>query len=81
MLFNDSYKTIQAPAEGIFKDRGSKFVGIAFPIANEQEIKKCLQEVKKEHYQCNHHCYAFRMTTDPTVFRFHFKGTTIQRTL
>ncbi len=70
MLFDDSFKTIQAPAEGIFKDRGSKFVGLAFPIANEQEVKKYLHEVKKEHYQCNHHCYAFRFTTDPTVFRF-----------
>ena len=70
MLFDDFYKTIQSPAEGIFKDRGSKFVGFAFPISNEQEVKKYLQQIKQEHHQCNHHCYAFRMTTDPTVFRF-----------
>lgn len=70
MLFDDSYNTIQSPAEGVFKDRGSKFLGLAFQIANEQEVKKYLQEVKKEHYQCNHHCYAFRLTPDTTIFRF-----------
>ena len=70
MLFEDHYKTIQSPADGVFKDRGSRFVGMAFPITNEQEVKKYLQEVRKQHYQCNHHCYAFRLTTDPRIFRY-----------
>ncbi len=70
MLFDDFYKTIQSPSEGNFKDRGSKFIGFAFPVTNELEVKKYLQEIKKDHHQCNHHCYAFRLTTDPTVFRF-----------
>jgi uncharacterized YigZ family protein len=69
MLFNDSYHTIKAAVDAEFKDRGSKFIGFAFPINNEDEVKTILNQIKKEHSQANHHCYAFRLTNDTSVFR------------
>ena len=69
MLFEDSYQTILHPAEGIFRDRGSKFIAFAYPVKNESEVKTCLQDIRKEHSQAAHHCYAYRLTPDPTVFR------------
>jgi len=36
---NDSYKTIKAKSEGLFKDKGSKFLSYAFPVETEEEIK------------------------------------------
>lgn len=58
----DSYKTIiQASKEGLFKDRGSKFYGYAFPVTNEEEIKEKIELLKKQHYNARHWCYAWQL--------------------
>jgi uncharacterized YigZ family protein len=69
MLFDDTFQTIKSPAEGSFRDRGSKFIGLAYPVKTEAEVKEHIQQIKKEHPQANHHCYAFRLSPDPTVYR------------
>ena len=74
MLFNDSYFTIEKKAEGIFRDRGSKFIGIAFPVATENEIKDILSQLKKEHPSANHFCYAYRLGADKQNFRANDDG-------
>jgi len=70
MLIDDSYHTISSPAEGIYKERGSRFIGLAFPISSADEVKAYLKEIKKAHHQANHHCYAFRSGPDGSVSRF-----------
>lgn len=70
MLFDDHYITIEEICTAEFKDRGSKFIGIAYPIKEEKDVKEILQKIKKEHSQANHHCYAFRLGPDPTSYRF-----------
>jgi len=57
----DQYTTIASPTEGTFRDRGSKFIGYAFPVTNEKEIKEHLQHLKKIHPSAGHVCYAFRI--------------------
>ncbi len=74
MLFDDTYKTIEAPAEGIFKDRGSKFLGFAYPVSSEQEVKNILEQMRKTHFSAAHHCYAFRIGPDKTMFRANDDG-------
>lgn len=74
MLFEDTYQTIANASEGHFKDRGSKFIGYAFPIRNEQEAKEALLNVKKEHPSATHHCYAYRLGIDKTAFRINDDG-------
>jgi len=61
MLKDDTYKTIALPSEGIFKDKGSKFISYAFPVSDEESIKEIIQRIKKEHYSARHHCYAYRL--------------------
>jgi uncharacterized YigZ family protein len=73
-LFSDTYLTIEKPAEGIYKDRGSKFLALVFPVKNEGEIKEHLQQLRKEHPGANHHCYAFRLGADKLVFRSNDDG-------
>jgi len=58
---DDTYKTIEKSAEGIFKDKGSKFIALAFAITSEEEAKLIIQEIKKEHFSARHHCYAYRL--------------------
>ncbi|MDH5380231.1 MAG: YigZ family protein [Cyclobacteriaceae bacterium] len=56
-----SYKTIAKEGKGEFKDRGSKFIGLAFPVETREEADARLQQVKTEYYDARHHCYAFIM--------------------
>jgi uncharacterized YigZ family protein len=61
-LDKDVYKTIdKASTEGLFKDRGSKFYGYAFPVTNEEEIKENIEFLKKQHYNARHWCYAWQL--------------------
>jgi uncharacterized YigZ family protein len=74
MLFDDTYLTIEKPSEGIFRDRGSKFLAHAYPITSEQNIKPIISNLKQEHPKANHHCYAMRLSTDRSVFRINDDG-------
>ena len=60
-MIQDQYTTIASPTEGTFRDRGSKFIGYAFPVNNEREVKEHLQNLKKLHPSSRHVCYAFRI--------------------
>lgn len=60
-IIRDSYKSIPAPAEGLFKDNGSRFISFAFPVETEVEIKDIVAELKKKYHDARHHCYAYRL--------------------
>jgi uncharacterized YigZ family protein len=74
MLFDDTYRTIETPCEGLFRDRGSKFLAFAYPISSEQEIKAIVTALKTQHPKANHHCWAMRLSTDRSVFKFNDDG-------
>lgn len=74
MLFEDTYKTITGSAEGLFKDKGSKFFAYAYPIEDESEVKDLVDQLKKEHFKAVHHCYAYRLGQDRTNFRVNDDG-------
>lgn len=57
-----SFNTIKSPVENILlKEKGSKFIGFAFPVDDEAELKKSLEKIREEHPKATHHCYAFRL--------------------
>jgi uncharacterized YigZ family protein len=71
----DSYKTITQPSkEGLFKDRGSKFYGYAFPVSNEEEIKEKIELLKKQHYNARHWCYAWQLGKNYDHYRANDDG-------
>jgi uncharacterized YigZ family protein len=74
MLFDDTYRTIEKPAEGLFRDRGSKFLAFAYPLNHESELKDILAGLKSVHPKANHHCWAFRLGIDRSVFRINDDG-------
>ncbi len=74
MLFDDTYLTITERGEDIFRDRGSKFLGFAYPLSTESDIKVILASLQKEHPKANHHCWALRWSTDRAVFRLNDDG-------
>lgn len=74
MLFDDTYKTIESASEGIFRDKGSKFIAYAYPIRSEDEVKPIITALRAEHAKARHFCYAYRLTPDRSVFRINDDG-------
>ena len=70
----DSYLTIAAPAEAIYKERSSKFLTYAYPAESEEEIKELLDALRKEYYDATHHCYAYRLGPQGDLFRANDDG-------
>ena len=65
----DSYQTIQFVTEGIYKEKGSKFIAFAFPVSSEKEIKVNIEKIKKEHHSAKHLCFAYVLRADKNIFR------------
>ena len=57
----DKYRSIAEPSEGLYKDKGSRFIAYAFPIESVQEVKPIVDSIKKEHHGARHHCFAYRV--------------------
>lgn len=72
---NFSFKTIKDPIENVLlKEKGSKFIGFAFPVDSETSLKKSLEKVKTEHPKATHHCYAFRLGISGENYRANDDG-------
>jgi uncharacterized YigZ family protein len=74
MLFDDTYRTIEKRAEGLYRDRGSKFIAIALPVRNEVEVKSYLGNIRAEYHDARHHCYAYMLGADKSAYRFNDDG-------
>ena len=70
----DTFRTITKPSEGLFKDKGSRFISYAFPVNEEVEIREIVQSIKKEHHSARHHCYAWRIGAEKLIFRVNDDG-------
>jgi uncharacterized YigZ family protein len=71
---SDTYRTIAAPAQGIYKEKGSKFIGLAYPVSTEEEIKAIYGQLKKEYFDARHHCYAFMLGAGGLRYRANDDG-------
>src|SRR5437879_4473463 len=69
-----SFFTIQNPTQGIYKEKGSKFLAFAFPVNSETEIKGQLDLLKKKYFDARHHCYGYVLGADKTKFKGHDDG-------
>lgn len=74
MLFDDTYKTINRISEGIFRDKGSKFIAYAYPIKSETEVKSIVTKLRTEHTKARHFCWALRLSPDRNVFKINDDG-------
>ncbi|MEM1217069.1 MAG: YigZ family protein [Bacteroidota bacterium] len=71
---SDTFQTLAGPAEGFFKDRGSKFYAYAYSVASTTEVQARQEEVRKLHPKARHHCYAYRLGLDQYNFRANDDG-------
>ena len=73
-MFDDTYKTIAAPAEGLYKEKGSKFLAFAYPVRTIDEVKTHLEQLRKDYFDARHHCYAYILGPRKDAFRANDDG-------
>ena len=75
ILEKDTYKTIDvAKGDALYKEKGSKFIGYIFPVTSEDEIKECIESVKKKHHTARHWCYAWQLGIENIQYRVNDDG-------
>lgn len=70
----DTYCTIADKSQGLYKEKGSKFMAYAFPVSAEDEVKPILLDLRKDYHDARHHCYAYVIGYDGENWRVNDDG-------
>lgn len=70
----DSYKTIPATAEGFYTEKRSRFISMAVPVRNVEEVKEQLDACRKKYYDARHVCWAYMLGADRLTWRANDDG-------
>ncbi len=73
-MFDDTYHTIKAPSEGLYKEKGSKFLAFAYPVRTLDEVKEHLDRLRKDYFDARHHCYAYILGANKDAWRANDDG-------
>ena len=73
-ILSGKYYTIAATAQGLYKEKGSKFIGSAYPVYSETEIKTILTQLHQEYYDAAHHCFAYILGATGAIYRANDDG-------
>jgi len=71
---SDRYKTIRKISQGIYKEKGSRFLSFAYPVTDEEKVKPLIDKIRKEHHEARHHCYAYMIGYERIVWRSNDDG-------
>jgi uncharacterized YigZ family protein len=71
---SDSYYTIKSVSEGIYKEKGSRFLACAFPISDIEEVRPIIEKIRKERHEARHHCFAYMIGKERTIWRANDDG-------
>ena len=70
----DTYLTLSRISEGLYKEKGSKFLAFAYPVGDEEEVKEILEKLRKQYYDARHHCYAYILGKNQEQYRANDDG-------
>lgn len=70
----DTYRSIAARSEGLYKDNGSRFLAFACPVETEEEVKEIVDALRREYHDARHHCFAYRLGLDGARWRANDDG-------
>ncbi|MDR1673329.1 MAG: YigZ family protein [Bacteroidales bacterium] len=73
-MMKDNFFTVAAASEGMYKEKGSKFMAFAYPVECEEEVKKKVTTLRKKYFDARHHCYAWRLGADGIHYRVNDDG-------
>ena len=73
MIFE--YTTLSQPIlDVVMKEKGSKFLGFAYPVTNEEDAKEKLNYLWSIHPKATHICYAYRVGLKGEIYRANDDG-------
>ena len=64
-----SYSTVTGASEGVYREKGSKFLAFAYPVKDERDVKEKILTLKKVYFDARHHCYAYVLNPDKSKHR------------
>lgn len=70
----DTFLTIENISEGLYKEKGSKFLAFAYPVRTVDEIKLIVKDLRKEYFDARHWCFAYMLGQDKAVYRANDDG-------
>jgi uncharacterized YigZ family protein len=70
----DEYRTIREESQGLYKEKGSRFIAFAIPAGSAEEVKFHLERLRKHYHDARHHCYAYRLGEEPYNIRYNDDG-------
>jgi uncharacterized YigZ family protein len=73
-LQSDEYFSILNEARAVYREKASRFLAYALPVESEENIKSRLELLRKEFYDANHHCYAYRIGHERVLYRANDDG-------
>lgn len=71
---NETYLTIHKQSNGIYKEKGSRFLSFALPVKDIEDVKTQLTAYKKEYHDARHVCYAYMLGAEREEFRANDDG-------
>jgi uncharacterized YigZ family protein len=69
-----TYFTLEEICKYELKEKGSKFIGISFPILNKDDFELKLNEIKLSFPKASHYCYAYKLDLDGNNYRINDDG-------
>ena len=64
----DTFYTLNAPSEGLYKEKMSKFISFAVPVTSAAEAKEVVAKYQKEYFDARHVCWAYMIGTARNEF-------------
>lgn len=74
MTEKDTYQTIRESSEGLYKEKGSRFISFAFPVENKEHAEKLISDLRKKYHDARHHCFAYILRPDQSEYRINDDG-------
>ncbi len=59
----DFYKTLKGRSQGQYKEKMSKFISFAEPVASADEAKAVIKRIQNEYHDARHVCWAYMIGT------------------
>lgn len=64
----DTFYTLDAPSQGLYKEKMSKFIAFAVPVTTAAEAKEVVARCQKEYFDARHVCWAYMIGTARNEF-------------
>lgn len=70
----DHFNTLSSTGEGLYKEKGSKFIAFAYPVKQLVQVPEILNTLKTRYHDARHFCFAYRINPEKPEVRANDDG-------